>query len=187
MDKFEKHWSDYLEGDDRALGELYSTIFEPLVFRAIYYLREPENARDIVSQVFEELLSAPVEIRKHRWRDIRDTNAFLLVIVRNKCLDYLKVNANRQRILKGLPQEQALHPEENMEKELFAKLNECISQLSDEERQLLEMHLNGYRNAAIATELNLSEKTVRNKLSITRKLLTVRWQQLFIFIGFLWK
>ena len=85
-----------------------------------------------------------------------------------------------------MPQNQAFFSEDSSEKELFGKLNQCISELSDAERKLLELHLDGYRNHVIAEELNLSEKTVRNKLSLTRKLLVIRWQKLFVFIWLLW-
>jgi hypothetical protein len=40
----EKNWSDFLDGDNGALGKLYAEVFEPLVFRAIYYTRESEIA-----------------------------------------------------------------------------------------------------------------------------------------------
>jgi RNA polymerase sigma-70 factor (ECF subfamily) len=183
---FEKHWIDFLEGDNHALGEMYVAVFEPLVVRAIYYTRDIENARDIVSQLFAELLLAPKEVRRDRWSQVRDPKSFLSIIVRNKCMDHLRVVSNRQRILKTIPQNHASFYEDSSEKELFVKLNQCISELSDEEQKLLELHLDGYRNHVIAEELNLSEKTVRNKLSLTRKLLVVRWQKLFIFIWLLW-
>ncbi|MCE2711139.1 MAG: hypothetical protein LW688_01205 [Cryomorphaceae bacterium] len=46
MYRLEEHWSDFLDGDNGALGKLYAEVFEPLVFRAIYYTRESEIARD---------------------------------------------------------------------------------------------------------------------------------------------
>ena len=186
MSEFEKQWTEFLDGDNHALGEMYVAVFEPLVMRAIYYTRDLENARDIVSQLFTELLLVPKDIRRERWCQVLDPKSFLSVIVRNKCLDHLRVVSNRQRILNSMPQNQAFFSEDSSEKELFGKLNQCISELSDAERKLLELHLDGYRNHVIAEELNLSEKTVRNKLSLTRKLLVIRWHKLFIFIWLLW-
>ena len=186
VNKFEKHWSDFIEGDNRALGELYVSMFEPLVFRAISYTGDPEIARDIVSQLFSELLSSPVNVRQKRWIKVRDPFAFLLVIVRNKSLDYLKVTRNRDRILKHFAHDQKEVIEDSTETELYVKLAQCVAELSESERELLELHLNGYKNAAIAQELQMSEKTVRNKLSLTRKVLMMRWNQLFIIITTLW-
>ncbi len=187
MNNLEKHWFDFLEGDNHALGQLYTVIFEPLVFRAISYTGDPEIARDIVSQLFSELLSSPLNVRKGSWSQVRDIKAFLVVIVRNKCLDYQRVKVNRQRILKNYANEQVSFSEDSPEKELFVKLDRCISELSADERSLLELHLNGYRNTEIASDLHLSEKTVRNKLSLTRKVLALKWHKLFILMGLLWK
>lgn len=186
MNKLEKQWSHFLVGDNDALGKLYTDIFEPLVFRSISYTGDPEIARDIVSQLFSELLSSPVNVRQERWIKVRDPLAFLLVIVRNKSLDYLKITRNRDRILKHFAHDQQEVLEDSTETDLYVKLAQCVAELSESERELLELHLNGYRNAAIAQELQMSEKTVRNKLSLTRKVLTMRWNQLFIIITALW-
>lgn len=186
MSSISAQWSVFLEGDNLSLGALYEELFEPLVFRAISYTSDPEVARDIVSQVFAEMLAAPMSVRQERWSKVMDPNAFLLVIVRNKSLDHLRVTSNRLRILKGYIAENEKDILDDSEKELYTKLEKCIASLSEEERKLLDLHLNGYRNEEIANELKLAEKTVRNRLSTTRKLLAIRWQQLFIFISILW-
>jgi RNA polymerase sigma-70 factor (ECF subfamily) len=180
------HWKNFLEGNNSALGSLYEELFEPLVFRAISYTGDPEIARDIVAQLFSELILSPKSVRIERWEKVKDPHAFLLVIVRNKCLDHLRVTTNRQRIHKVYALEQDVVVTEDQEKQLYLKLERCLASLSDEEQKLLDLHLNGYRNAHIANELNLKEKTVRNRLSLTRKVLAIRWQQLFILLGWLW-
>ncbi len=176
------NWNFFLRGDNSALGSLYDEIFEPLVFCSIRYVNDPEVARDIVSQLFTELITTPPFSRFERWKKIRDPKAFLAVIVRNKSLDHLRVNSNRLRILENYPSEHDLSEQDDLEKQLSAKLEECISALKDVERKILELHLNGCRNGDIATELNITEKTVRNRLSLTRKILAIRWQQLFTLI-----
>ncbi len=182
----DNYWTAFLKGENNALGSLYTDIFEPLVFRAISYTKDPEVARDIVSQLFMELVAVPKKARLERWKKVRDPKSFLAVIVRNKCLDHVRVFSNRQRLHKRLAEEAEVNVNEDDEMDFSIKLQECVSTLTDHERKLLKLHLNGYRNADIAHELKLSEKTVRNRLSLTRKMLAVRWQELFILITVLW-
>lgn len=172
-------WSEFINGNNESLGELYEELFQPLVFRTISYSIDREVARDIVSQVFAELIAAPLEVRKERWAKVLDPRAFLLVIIRNKALDHLRSSSNRHLILERYTEEQTLWESGELEKELATKLEKCMSLLDQKERKLLQLHLSGYRNNDIADELKIAEKTVRNRLSLTRKMLAVRWQQLF--------
>jgi hypothetical protein len=45
-------WNRFLKGGNNALGELYSDLFEPLVFVSFHYVNNNEIARDIVSNLF---------------------------------------------------------------------------------------------------------------------------------------
>ena len=86
-------WNEYVNGNNSALGELYTAIFEKLVFRAIYYTKNPEIARDIVSELFVSLIELNPDERKQRWSSTQNVEALLLAIIRNKCLDYLKIKS----------------------------------------------------------------------------------------------
>ena len=178
------YWNQYVNGNNHALGELYVTIFEKLVFRAIYYTKNPETARDIVSDLFVSLIELNHDARREHWSEIKNIEALLLAIVRNKCLDNLKISAGRQRILKVLDSSEENTQEEKVE--LIKHLEDCISELSDEERKLMNLHLTGYTNNEIGNTLQISEKTVRNKLSLSRKRIIKMWHQMSLLIHFLW-
>lgn len=179
-----KYWQNYLNGDNDALAKLYVNLFEPLVLKAIYYTKKPEIARDIVSSLFVSLLELDKEERLSRWDKIESHQALLLAIVRNKCLDFLKITQNRERI------NNELFVETNCDVEkidMIAHLTTCIQELKPDEKQLVELHLQGYSNDEISLKLNLSEKTVRNKLSLTRKSIWKLWHQMILLIAFVWR
>ncbi len=184
MDKQTKYWKDFLNGDNDALAKLYVDLFEPLVLKAIYYTKKPEVARDIVSSLFVSLLELEEEERLSRWNKIESHQALLLAIVRNKCLDFLKITQNRERI------NNELFVETNSEVEkidMIAHLTTCIQELKPDEKQLVELHLQGFSNDEISLKLNLSKKTVRNKLSLTRKSIWKLWHQMILLIAFVWR
>lgn len=177
-------WNEYVNGNNSALGELYAVIFEKLVFRAIYYTKNPETARDIVSELFVSLIELKPNDRKQHWSRTQNIEALLLAIIRNKCLDYLKITAGRQRILEEQSSNLVQYPNEELE--LIKHLEQCINELKEEERNLMNLHLFGFNNHEIGDAMQISEKTVRNKLSLSRKRIIKLWHQMSLLIHFLW-
>ncbi len=177
-------WNEYVNGNNSALGDLYAVIFEKLVFRAIYYTNNPEMARDIVSELFVSLIELNPDERKQRWPEIKNVEALLLAIVRNKCLDYLKITAGRLRILKEAESNEVNDSREASD--IVKHLEQCMNELTEDERNLMQLHLLGFNNHEIGDRIQISEKTVRNKLSLTRKRIIKLWHQMSLLIHFLW-
>jgi DNA-directed RNA polymerase specialized sigma24 family protein len=96
---------------------------------------------------------------------------------------HLKISQNRVRINRELFSETTIDTETTA---MIAHLTVCIDELKNDEKELVEMHLQGFNNTEISEKLNLSEKTVRNKLSLTRKSLSKLWHQLVVIIALLW-
>lgn len=177
-------WNEYVNGNNSSLGELYTAIFEKLVFRAIYYTKNPETARDIVSELFVSLIELNPDDRKQRWSRTQNVEALLLAIIRNKCLDYLKIKSGRLRILEKQSSNLVQTPHEDLE--LIKHLEQCLNELTEDDRKLMNLHLFGFKNQEIGDALQISEKTVRNKLSLSRKRIINLWHQLSLLIHFLW-
>jgi DNA-directed RNA polymerase specialized sigma24 family protein len=70
---------------------------------------------------------------------------------------------------------------------MIAHLTACIQELKPDEKQLVELHLQGFSNDEISLKLNLNEKTVRNKLSLTRKSIWKLWHQMILLIAYVWR
>jgi RNA polymerase sigma factor (sigma-70 family) len=154
-------WKRFMAGDNHALGELYSILFEPLVFISYFYVRNNEIARDIVSELFVTVLSVPVHERNSKWGTIKGVKAYLSVAVRNKSIDYFRSNTNQLAIAKDVFTSEA--------SEMHVFPLEELEKLPSTELELFQMHLAGYKNEEIAQHIGISEKTVRNKLSLIRK------------------
>jgi RNA polymerase sigma-70 factor (ECF subfamily) len=175
-------WNEYVNGKNSALGELYASIFEKLVFRGIYYTKNPEIARDIVSEIFVSLMELNKIERQKRLSETKNVEAMLLAVVRNKCLDYLKINAGRLRILENQKSNFVTNIHEEID--IVKHLEKCMDELNLDERGLLNLHLSGFNNHEIGETLQISEKTVRNKLSLSRKRIIKLWHQMSLLIHF---
>ena len=174
MEQEIKLWNRFLRGDNEALGELYSDLFEPLVFVSFYYVKNNETARDIVSNLFVSLLVTSVEVRNEKWKSVNKLQAYLATAVKNKSIDYLRSVKNQSEIL------QLVRGNSSEEMSLFS--NESLDQLSNQESKLFQLHLDGYKNEEIADHFTISEKTVRNKLSLTRKKMAAYFKTILFFI-----
>lgn len=155
------YWTDFLQGDDYALGKLYHELFEPLVFVAYHRTKKMEVARDIVSELFVSILSTKNEVRKSKWENIESIHAYLTSAVKNKSIDYLRSEQVHAKILNQISDDLISSEEIN--------LQEGLRFLPNKETELFQLHLNGYSNTEIAEQKMVSEKTVRNKLSMTRR------------------
>jgi RNA polymerase sigma factor (sigma-70 family) len=178
----ENYWKKYINGDNQALTGLYQPLFRKLFFIAFRFTRNETIASDIVHDLFEMLLHTSIEERKSKWSTVLNIDAFLSTFIKCKSMDYSKVESNRKRIISL--QEQPIK-EDQEQNEHSEKLEQLIHQLTKKEQELLKLHLAGFKNEEIAQIQDQSEKSVRNRLSETRKKLRILWKQNYLILLFL--
>lgn len=175
MKSEKKLWDRFVQGDDAALGKLYSELFEPLVFVSFYLVKDNDVARDIVGDLFVTLLAEEVKNRKLKWLNVNAVKTYLAAAVRNKSIDYLR---------KYKPQETnttRIDTEITLEENPFYA--ESLTLLNEDEKALFQLHLDGFKNDEIAQNYQVTEKTVRNKLSLSRKKMKSYFNSLLIFFA----
>ena len=176
-------WSEFVKGNNIALAGLYETLFQPLLFISLKYTHDSEISNDIISELFTTLLESSLEDRSTKWKEVREVKAFLTVIIKNKSIDAIRIKTNRDKLGNDWIKNQTTKIEIAYIYEEFTE--QCISHLNEKEKQLILLHLDGYKNQEIGEKFNYSEKTVRNKLSLSRKKLVYFWKNLILIV--LWK
>jgi RNA polymerase sigma-70 factor (ECF subfamily) len=123
-------------GSMEVLGESYNRYMELVYGVCLKYLKEPEDARDAVINIFEELVT---KLKKH---DVDNFKGWLYQLSKNHCL--MKLRAKKGHVvnldpdLVHLPEK--IHLDEVMEKELrLGTMEYCIEQLPPEQKQAIEM------------------------------------------------
>lgn len=167
----------FCQGDNNAIAKLHKQWIPELYLIAFRYVKSQEEAEDVVADCFEKLLKMPNEKRHQKFIvDQIDLKPLLIVIVKNKCLDVLKTNKNRNRIIEGIKSlwvsTTSNLAKQHIAAENFEKLASC---LPEKERQILKLNIDGFKNQEISNQLNISEKTVSNSLSISRKKVKDLW------------
>jgi RNA polymerase sigma factor (sigma-70 family) len=125
------------DNDLIVLGELYSRYMSMVFGVCLKYLKNREESRDAVMQVFEKLVTS---LREH---EVSHFKSWLYVSARNHCLMQLRSAKGRhfEEISPSLMENDApLHPDEEPEMETnLSKLEKCIETLTDEQKHCVQL------------------------------------------------
>lgn len=167
----------FCKGENDAIVTKYKEWLPEFYMLAYRYVKNQEVAEDTVADSFEKLLLLPLEKRKQKFI-IEQINlkALMYVMIKNKCLDHLKILKNRNRIIDNIRRVWEVKSN-NDSKKIFADENfeNLLLCLPTRERLILKMNIDGYKHQEIGEKLNISEKTVSNTLSLSRSKIKKLW------------
>ena len=135
------------QGSERAFEELYEGMKRGVFALAYSYLRNYEDAEDVLQQTFLR-----VKRKAYLYRVGTNARAWIFQIAKNTALDELRRRKQRK--------EGELLREEGVETPVVF-LDELTARLSEEEREIVIMHaVWGYKHKEIAEEKGLPLGTV---------------------------
>jgi RNA polymerase sigma-70 factor (ECF subfamily) len=124
-------------GELAIVGELYNRYMMLVYGVCLKYLKDREESKDAVMQIFEKLLTS---LREH---DVANFKAWLYTISRNHCLMQLraKKGKNFQEISEIFMETgAAMHLEDDADMESnLSKLEHCIEQLVAEQKSCIRL------------------------------------------------
>ena len=124
-------------GELALVGELYNRYMSLVFGVCLKYLKDREESRDAVMQIFEKLVSS---LREH---EIGNFKSWLYVTARNHCLMQIRARKgkNFEEIRGDFMESGAeLHPDDGSEMESnLSKLENCIEQLVAEQKSCIRL------------------------------------------------
>lgn len=156
-------------GDEQAFKEVYTACSARLRSYAAAILRDEEAAYEVVQDVF-----TAVWLNRRKLDASKPLHNYLLRAVHNNALRLMKYDEARRRRESAAAAE--LHagwePEKNSPPLYAKQLAPAISRLPEQSRKVLLMsYWENKKNAAIATELSISVRTVETILyKVVKKL-----------------
>jgi RNA polymerase sigma-70 factor (ECF subfamily) len=124
------------DGDINVLGELYGRYMELVYGVCLKYFKEPEEAKDAVINIFEELVT---KLKKY---DVINFKSWLYQLAKNYCLMKLRSGKSKPVIVDI----DIMHLEENNHPDNVAKkeqqlngMENCIEQLPAEQKRAIEL------------------------------------------------
>jgi RNA polymerase sigma-70 factor (ECF subfamily) len=159
-------------GDPVSLGRLYSG-YMPLVYGVcLKYLKNREESKDAVMQIFEKLI---IEIPKQRIENFR---SWLHVVTKNYCLMQLRSQKTHEERMNEWMNDSLIfmenhsspHPLDEDKADIDLALADCIEKLRDEQKECIRQFY--YENKCyyeIAGALDLDEKKVKSYLQNAKR------------------
>lgn len=156
-------------GNLEVLGELYSRYIHLVYGVCLKYLKEREEAKDGVMQIFEKLI---IEIPKH---NIENFRSWLHVVTKNYCLMQLRSGkSEKEKFSEWLNDPSVfmetvtdLHPldEDEDSKSVDRALEDCIERLKDVQKMCIrQFYFENRCYNEISVNLGLDEKKVKSHL-----------------------
>jgi RNA polymerase sigma-70 factor, ECF subfamily len=149
-----------------TLGELYSRYMHLVYGVSLKYLGNREDARDVVMQIFEKLIT------NLPGQKVRNFKSWLYVLTKNHCLMQIRSQKSVNGRMEGYKIEQEfmesdreMHPIDREEHSVEEALKDCIEQLKAEQKQCIELFY--YQKLCyqeIAQKLGMNEKKIKSFL-----------------------
>ncbi|SEM38826.1 RNA polymerase sigma-70 factor, ECF subfamily [Chitinophaga rupis] len=169
------------EGDEQALQECFYKYRQQLVTLAFAILRNEEEARDLVQDLFMDFWE------KQRFLNIKQSlSSFLFISTKNRCLLKIEKDKTRRKHFEQMIVPDSILPispmeEAEIEQELkrrYFELSQVMEKLSPQTSRVLKLAvLEGKKYKDIATELGTSPNTVRNQIVSALKILRSNLKQ----------
>lgn len=146
-----------------AFGELYGQIYKKLYAFALYTLKRPADAEDVVSEAVADAFAAIGQLKKEE-----SFANWIYRIVANKCNQKMREYCRRDADLTEELTEAKSPPEDcwSDSKEEYMDVRQAFFRLSEEDRRIISLHVFfGYRTREIAEIMGMNENTVRSRES----------------------
>jgi RNA polymerase sigma-70 factor (ECF subfamily) len=161
----------YCKGNNDSFADLMHEWYKELFFYTFRFVEDEDIAEDIISETIEKMLGLEIEYRQDKFNKQEiNLKFYLKLVIKNKCLDYLKIQKNRSKLLERFKKTLlgfAVNEEKikNDQKHLV----HLLSHLNEKEKKIMLMDIEGYSIKEISQELGLAKKTVSNSLYESRK------------------
>jgi RNA polymerase sigma-70 factor (ECF subfamily) len=158
--------------DLAVLAMLYERYMDLVYGVCLKYLKDSENAKDSVLQIFEALI---LKVKHHQITNFR---AWLYQLSKNHCLMQLRAGKKIKKVPASdllMQSEVSLHLDAVLEREdQLEALQGCLAQLNKEQRQVVELfYLQGKAYKEIGPLLGIDVSTVRSHLQNGRRNLKI--------------
>lgn len=161
----------FCQGENDAMGEVFAQMYAELCFIAFRFVENEKDAEDIVADCFEKLISITTERRNILFiENSIEIKSYLIVMVKHKSLDFLKVKKNRHFLFSAVSSFWRKNDvNEHSSRSENDHILHSLEILTDREKEIMKLSIEGYGIDEIKEKLLISKKTISNTLHAARK------------------
>lgn len=179
---------------NRHFEDIYIGFYSRMNRFAQSYVIYEEDAENIVQDIFIDIWEKKIDLSA-----ISNVSGYLLLILKNKCIDHLRRKKTETQAISKIQIENEINLKlkfdslEALDDKLLADPNidtlieQAINNLPEKCRQIFVMNkFDGKKQSVIANELNISIHTVESQMSIAYKKLQEELKEYFpVFLFFI--
>lgn len=173
------------EGNPEVFGRLYSKYMHLVYGVCLKYLKNRDDSKDAVMQIFEKLIA---EIPKH---NIENFRSWLHVVTKNYCLMQLRSDKTYEEKLNAWKNDQVifmeydtvLHPldEDRDTISMEKNLEYCIERLNDEQKECIrKFYFDNMCYNEIAADLDIDVKKVKSCIQNGKRNLKICLEEKYV-------
>lgn len=160
---------------------LFKSYYKPLMVFAIKYLKAPEEAEDVVQEVFLQLWRKQVQLPP------QEIKSYLFTAVKNGCLKVIRHKKVVQKHESFLQAEDTIEVYDPHHYLLLSEIEKCVEEtlgsVSERTQRIFNMsRVEKKKYDEIADQLNISVKTVEAHMSKMLHLLRIRLKPYLSFV-----
>ncbi len=155
--------SELQSGQERAFDYLFRSYYKALCAQAVSYVSELDTAHGLVQDCFVKLWEKRADLAA-----VKNLNAYLSLMVRNHCIDYLRKERAMEKLHRKSQADQASYTtgEAFLYREFEERLVAVLASLPDRTRMAFEYsRFEELSYAEIAGRMNISVKAVEALIS----------------------
>jgi RNA polymerase sigma-70 factor (ECF subfamily) len=153
-------------GDEEVFEQLFHSRYARLVIFALKFISDRMQAENVVQMVFIKLWEKRKELK------IESLNAYLMMAVRNSCINEIKRTRYHLSVEDQLQLPMVEDEESGIKEELLDKIDKAINEMPPQRQKIFKMsRFNGLKYKEIASELGISPKTVEVQMGKALKTL----------------
>ncbi|PTT04176.1 RNA polymerase subunit sigma-70 [Pedobacter sp. HMWF019] len=179
----DKELTDLLKsGDQSAFTEIYNRYWSVMYAHVYKMLRDREEAKDVIQEIFSKLWLKATEIRSNQ-----NLAGLLYVAARNRVLNLMEQNRVRNDYVKSIASFiSEIDPsaiDHVDEKKLTQIIEQEILNLPPKMREIFEMsRKENLSHKEIAAKLNISDQTVKKQVQNALKIIRPKISNLSVFL-----
>jgi len=168
--EFNSHLDKIRNGDTKSLEKIYDAYSNLMFFVAVNVVKNTVDANDIMQDFFKYLLE-----NAHSIGYIENPTGWICASIRNNAVRLVKEKSN----VKPIDEVSPIFLSYSLDVDLNIVINDCINQLSENERTVFELHyFQGYKYREISQIMGRPLGTIKrdihkikNKLGYLKKYL----------------
>jgi len=156
------------DGDLSAYDTLFAKYYPALCLNAFFFLKDDQDAKDIVQALFIDIWEKKLYLFFHR-----DVKGYLYRAVKNRCLNHMDKQKNRKKRHEVFTELQDYDDvQEDKTGEHYSRLQNGLAGMAAQKRKALEMiYVKGSRYQEAADEMGISINSFKTHLKSGLKIL----------------